>query len=123
VSKCISWHGEYSEHELDADYICTLCFVLDEEALIEELHRLREKLATGVAANNAGRASDRSLGGIERAAEIGMTAARASMVAGLGMVATAGFKAAISGAIAHEVRQQVCACLDGNACGLGIRND
>jgi hypothetical protein len=49
MSKCISWYGEYGEHELDSDYVCTLCFVLDEEALIEELNRLRRIVATIVA--------------------------------------------------------------------------
>jgi len=41
MSKCISPQGEYSAHRLDADFICTVCLVLDEEATIKELHRLR----------------------------------------------------------------------------------
>lgn len=32
MSKCISPHGEYSDHELDTAYVCTLCGVLDEDA-------------------------------------------------------------------------------------------
>lgn len=41
MSVCISQHGEYSSHEPDADYVCKLCGVLDEDALIAELQALR----------------------------------------------------------------------------------
>lgn len=37
VSVCISRHGEYSSHELDDLHTCTLCGVLDEDALRAEL--------------------------------------------------------------------------------------
>lgn len=36
MSKCISMHGEYSEHELDRDFICARCNALDEDALIAD---------------------------------------------------------------------------------------
>lgn len=41
MSTCISWHGEFSRHELDDEYTCKLCGVLDEEALRAELRELR----------------------------------------------------------------------------------
>ncbi len=41
MSKCISRHGEYSEHELDAEYTCKLCLALDEDAFVKVLRRLR----------------------------------------------------------------------------------
>jgi hypothetical protein len=41
MSACISRHGEFGSHDLDADYVCKLCAVLDEEALIAEMNRLR----------------------------------------------------------------------------------
>jgi hypothetical protein len=44
VSTCISRHGEYSDHTPDADYRCTRCHVLDEDALINELVRLRQEV-------------------------------------------------------------------------------
>jgi hypothetical protein len=40
MSVCISRHGEFSSHELDAAHTCTLCGVLDEDALRAELERL-----------------------------------------------------------------------------------
>jgi transcription initiation factor TFIIIB Brf1 subunit/transcription initiation factor TFIIB len=45
MSACISSRGEYSYHEPDADYVCTFCGVLDEDALIAELNRLRVEAA------------------------------------------------------------------------------
>lgn len=45
MSNCISRHGEFSEHHLDDSHTCTLCHVLDEEALRAELARLRAALA------------------------------------------------------------------------------
>jgi hypothetical protein len=47
VSKCISSRGEYSEHELgtgDMEFVCTFCFVLDEDAIKGELGRLRKRV-------------------------------------------------------------------------------
>jgi len=41
VSKCISPRGEYSEHTLDGDFVCTACLGFDEDAVIKELRRLR----------------------------------------------------------------------------------
>ena len=41
MSKCISKHGEFSEHDLDDEYVCKLCSVLDEGALRLELAFLR----------------------------------------------------------------------------------
>jgi hypothetical protein len=38
MSKCISRHGEYSEHILDADFTCTLCFAFDEDAVLAALN-------------------------------------------------------------------------------------
>lgn len=43
MSACISRHGEYGSHIVDDDYLCTRCFWLDEDAIIAELHRLRER--------------------------------------------------------------------------------
>lgn len=43
MSTCISRHGEYSDHILDDDFICTRCTVLDEDALIEDRNRLRRE--------------------------------------------------------------------------------
>ena len=49
MSTCISRHGEYSSHHIDADYICTRCGVLDVVALVAELNRLRaNQLPDGV---------------------------------------------------------------------------
>ena len=45
MSRCVSMHGEYSDHILDGDYICTRCNVLDEDALIDERDKLRGALA------------------------------------------------------------------------------
>lgn len=45
MSTCISEHGEYGSHTLDADYVCTRCSVLDEDALIAELRALRARIA------------------------------------------------------------------------------
>jgi hypothetical protein len=44
VSTCISSHGEYSSHTLDSLHTCTLCYVLDEDALRAELEQLRADL-------------------------------------------------------------------------------
>ena len=46
MSTCISHHGEFSSHEPNADYTCTLCGVLDEDALIFELQQARAELAS-----------------------------------------------------------------------------
>lgn len=43
MSTCISRHGEYSEHTLDDEFTCTLCGVLDEDALRAELRDLRAR--------------------------------------------------------------------------------
>lgn len=56
MSKCISRHGEFSEHTLDANHVCTLCLVLDEDALIEELRQARESVASLTAENERLRA-------------------------------------------------------------------
>ena len=45
MSTCISEHGEYSDHTLDDSYVCSRCHVLDEDAAIEELKRLRQERA------------------------------------------------------------------------------
>lgn len=42
MSTCISRHGEYGFHTPDDEYTCTLCGVLDEAGLVDELRRLRE---------------------------------------------------------------------------------
>lgn len=44
MSACISRHGEFSSHTLDDTHTCTLCHVLDEDALRAELTRLRAEL-------------------------------------------------------------------------------
>lgn len=44
MSACISRHGEFSEHYLDDSFTCTVCLVLDEDALRAELERLRAEL-------------------------------------------------------------------------------
>lgn len=44
MSTCISRHGEFGSHTLDDSYTCTLCHVLDEDALRAELERLRRAL-------------------------------------------------------------------------------
>lgn len=41
MSTCISRHGEWSDHILDDAYTCTRCLVLDEDALVDELRRVR----------------------------------------------------------------------------------
>jgi len=46
VSKCVSMHGEFSEHDLDGDFICKSCCGLDEDALIDDRNRLRDELVT-----------------------------------------------------------------------------
>lgn len=43
MSTCISFHGEFGSHQLDTEYTCTLCGVLDEDALTAELRDLREE--------------------------------------------------------------------------------
>lgn len=40
MSVCVSQHGEFGSHELDALHTCTLCGVLDEDALRAELVRV-----------------------------------------------------------------------------------
>lgn len=52
MSKCISSHGEYSEHEFAKDdcvprdrFICAWCFVFDEDAALDEIDSLRVKIA------------------------------------------------------------------------------
>lgn len=45
MSTCISSHGEYSDHIPDDSYVCTRCSVLDEDAMLTELKRLRSQLA------------------------------------------------------------------------------
>lgn len=40
MSVCISQHGEFSSHEPDVLHTCTLCGVLDEDALRAELVRV-----------------------------------------------------------------------------------
>lgn len=44
MSACISRHGEFSEHSLDNSHTCTLCGVLDEEALRAELAQARSAI-------------------------------------------------------------------------------
>lgn len=45
MSTCISQHGEYSAHALDSDFRCTLCGVLDEDALLTWARNARHALA------------------------------------------------------------------------------
>jgi hypothetical protein len=45
MSTCISERGEYSHHTPDDAHVCTRCHVLDEDAVIQELKRLREERA------------------------------------------------------------------------------
>lgn len=45
MSRCISRHGEYDAHELDDEYVCGLCGVLDEDALLVEVRELRKAAA------------------------------------------------------------------------------
>lgn len=45
MSACISRHGEYSSHDLDDEFTCKLCGVLDEDAMRSELMGLRAALA------------------------------------------------------------------------------
>jgi hypothetical protein len=42
MSTCISRHGEYSSHELDDTFVCARCAMLDEDAIVAELQRLRQ---------------------------------------------------------------------------------
>ena len=45
MSKCISRHGEYSEHTFGGDevpeFTCSYCWVFDEDAALAEIARLR----------------------------------------------------------------------------------
>lgn len=41
MSKCISQHGEYSEHQV-TDGVCDYCGVVDEDALITGLREIQE---------------------------------------------------------------------------------
>lgn len=41
MSTCISRHGEFGSHELDEQHTCTLCHVLDEDALRADLASVR----------------------------------------------------------------------------------
>jgi hypothetical protein len=47
MHKCVSEHGEYSDHSLDPDqdYVCSLCQELNVDALIDEVHSLRRIVA------------------------------------------------------------------------------
>lgn len=56
MSACISQRGEFSSHEPDAEHVCTFCGVLDEDALIDELRRVRESVASLTADNERLRA-------------------------------------------------------------------
>lgn len=58
MSTCISKHGEFGSHELDADYVCTRCSVLDEDGLIAELHQARSLAQTRLDIINAQRDPD-----------------------------------------------------------------
>lgn len=45
MSRCISLHGEYSDHEFtpeQGEFICARCDVLDEDAALAEIERLRQ---------------------------------------------------------------------------------
>src|SRR6185312_14302890 len=50
MSKCISRHGEYSEHQFDNgagladEFTCVRCWVLDEDAIHTEIDRLRAEV-------------------------------------------------------------------------------
>lgn len=48
MSTCISKHGEFGFHTPDADHVCTLCGVLDEDGLIAELREARAALPSAV---------------------------------------------------------------------------
>lgn len=48
MSKCISRHGEYSEHTLGTGvtrFVCLRCFVFDENDALTEIERLTAELA------------------------------------------------------------------------------
>ena len=46
MSKCISSHGEYSEHEPGPHpFVCAWCGVFDEDAAVAEVERLRTEMA------------------------------------------------------------------------------
>ena len=42
MSRCISSRGEYSDHELDEDFVCSRCFTFDEFAAMAELTKSRD---------------------------------------------------------------------------------
>lgn len=47
MSKCISTHGEYSDHTPgDEEFVCGFCFVLDEDAIRAELAKTRRACGT-----------------------------------------------------------------------------
>jgi len=51
VSACISWHGEYGEHEhgtadVHEEFICSRCGAFDEDAALAEIERLRRGIDT-----------------------------------------------------------------------------
>ena len=47
MSACISGEGEYGEHVLDAEYLCTRCGWLDEDELRAELRMWRNSAPAG----------------------------------------------------------------------------
>jgi hypothetical protein len=46
MSACISSEGEYSDHEISAEFefVCNRCFSFDEDAAVAEVRRLRALL-------------------------------------------------------------------------------
>lgn len=59
MSKCISQHGEYSEHQLnkggtlEEEFVCQWCFALAEDELLAEVERLRAEVKGDRAARAA----------------------------------------------------------------------
>ena len=56
MSTCISWHGEYSEHEhgpggIEDEFTCARCGVFDELAALAEIERLRCEVKTAIKAH------------------------------------------------------------------------
>lgn len=45
MSTCVSGEGEYGAHILDADFSCTRCFTLDEDALLADRDQWRQHAA------------------------------------------------------------------------------
>jgi len=77
MSKCISKHGEYSEHELgnpEDPFCCQRCFTVDEDAIMAALRSAeaeRDRLAAKVARVEAVIDSRREIDAVVRRSSIG----------------------------------------------------